>query len=54
MDASPTYVTIDATGTQTDDDGDDVTTNSLFLKLGTPFVDAIYSGTIYFKIAEGS
>jgi hypothetical protein len=54
LDASPTYVTIDASGTQTDDDGDPVATNSLFMKLGTPFLDAVYSGTVYFKIAEGS
>ena len=51
VDASPTYTTIDDTGTQTDDDGEDVTTNSLWLKLGTPFTDATYSGTIYYQIA---
>jgi hypothetical protein len=54
VDAVSTYTTIDDTGTQTDDDGEDVTTNSLWLKLGTPFVDATYSGTIYYQIAEGS
>lgn len=54
VDASPTYTTIDDTGTQTDDDGEDVTSNSLWLKLGTPFTDATYSGTIYYQIADGS
>ena len=54
VDASPTYTTIDDTGTQTDDDGEDVTTNSLWLKLGTPFTAATYSGTIYYQIADGS
>ena len=49
---SPTYTTI-ATGTQTDDDGNDVTTNSLWLKLGTPFTDATYTGTIYYQVASG-
>jgi len=51
--ASPTYTTIDNTGTQTDDDGEDVTTNSLWLKLGTPFTDATYTGTIYYQVANG-
>jgi len=51
--ASPTYVTIDDTGTQTDDDGEDITTNSLWLKLGTPFTDATYTGTIYYQVANG-
>jgi len=51
--ASPTYVPIDDTGTQTDDDGEDATTNSLWLKLGTPFTDATYTGTIYYQVANG-
>jgi len=45
----------DAEGAQTDDDGDDdASTNSLVLRSSTPFVDAVYSGTIYFEIAQGS
>jgi hypothetical protein len=51
--ASPTYTTIDNTGTQTDDDGEDVTTNSLWLKLGTSFTEATYTGTIYYQVANG-
>lgn len=51
--ASPSYATIDDTGTQTDDDGEDVTTNSLWLKLGTPFIEATYTGTIYYQVANG-
>jgi hypothetical protein len=51
--ASPTYSTINDTGSQTDESGSTVTTNTLWLKLGTPFADASYSGTIYFKIVNG-
>jgi len=51
--ASPTYAPIDDTGTQTDDDGEDVTTNSLWLKLGTSFNEATYNGTIYYQVANG-
>ena len=51
--ASPTYVTIDDTGIQTEEAGDPVTTNSLWLKLGTPFSGATYSGTIYYQISNG-
>jgi len=51
--ASPTYAAIDNTGTQTDDDGEDVTTNSLWLKLGTSFNEATYTGTIYYQVANG-
>ena len=54
VNASPTYVTIDQTGVQTGESGDAVTTNALWLKLGTPFTDASYSGTIYYKIADGA
>jgi len=48
------YTAIDDTGTQTAEAGDDETDNTLWLKLGTPFTDATYSGTIYFKITDGS
>ena len=49
--AEPTYATIDDTGMQTTDDGDMVTNNTLWLKLGTPLNEDIYSGTIYYRIA---
>jgi len=48
------YTTIGDTGTQTDEIGNTITTNTLWLKVGTPFTDAAYSGTIYFKIADGA
>ena len=48
------YATMDDSGTQTAEAGDDVTGNTLWLKLGTPFTDNTYSGTIYFRIANGS
>jgi len=54
VNASPTYTTIDDTGTQTGESGDTVTTNTLWLKLGTTFVDDTYSGTIYYQIYDGS
>lgn len=50
---SPSYITIDDTGTQTDEAGDTVATNALWLKLGTPFTAATYSGAIYYQIADG-
>jgi len=48
------YTTIGNTGTQTDESGDTVATNTLWLKVGTPFTDAAYSGIIYFKIVDGA
>ena len=51
---SPTYVTIDDTGVQTSESGDTVTTNTVWLKLGTPFTIATFSGSVYYKIADGS
>jgi len=48
------YTTIDDTGSRTGESGDTIATNTLWLKLGTPFTDAAYSGTIYFKILDGS
>ncbi len=49
-----TFVTIDDTGVQTGESGDTITTNTVWLKLGTPFSVAAYSGSIYYKIADGS
>jgi hypothetical protein len=51
--ASPTYATIDDTGTQTVEAGDTVNTNTQWLKLGTLFTEATYTGTIYYRIATG-
>lgn len=48
------YATIDDTGAQTTESGDTVGANTLWLKLGSPFTDATYSGTIYYRIANGS
>ncbi len=46
--------TIDDTGTQTGESGSTNAANTVYLDLGTPFVDSIYSGTITFTIANGS
>lgn len=51
--ARTTFVTIDNTGVQTDESGDTITTNTVWLKLGTPFSVAAYSGSIYYKIIDG-
>jgi len=51
--ASPDYVAIDNTGTQTTEDGDTVTTNTLWLKLSSVFLARTYSGSIYFQITNG-
>ena len=45
---------IDNTGTQTGESGSTNAANTVYLDLGTPFVDATYSGTITFTIANGS
>lgn len=50
----PTYTAIDETGTITSESGDTVDTNAIWLKLGSPFTSATYSGTIYYQIADGS
>jgi len=50
--AAPTYVTIDDTGTQTTESGDTITTNTLWLKLGTSLNKDVYAGTIYYRIAQ--
>jgi hypothetical protein len=41
---------IDNTGDLTVEGGDTDSDNTLYLKLGTPFVDGTYSGTITFYI----
>jgi hypothetical protein len=52
--ASPTYDVIDDTGTQTGESGDTVATNTLWLKLSSIFMPETYSGTIYYKIVDGT
>ena len=54
QDVGSAYVTIDDSGTQTDDGGDTVDANTLWLKLGPSFSDGSYSGTIYYRVANGS
>jgi len=51
--AEPNYVVIDDSGTQTLEEGDNVNTNTLWLKLGTPFVNETYTGSIYYAVADG-
>jgi hypothetical protein len=41
---------IDNTGDLTTESGDASSSNTLYLKTGTPFVQGVYSGTIYFYI----
>ena len=48
-----TGVAIDTTGILTEEAGDTVTTNSLWLKLASTFTKATYSGTITYTIANG-
>jgi len=48
---SDSYQTFD-TGTQTSESGNTEASNSLWLRLGTPFTTATYSGTIYYQIAQ--
>ncbi|OGO20482.1 MAG: hypothetical protein A2Z15_00265 [Chloroflexi bacterium RBG_16_50_11] len=47
--AYPTYVTINSSGTQTDEAGNEVTTNTLWLKVGN-ILDETFTGTIYYMI----
>ena len=44
---------IDNTGTLTGETGSTNSANTLYLDLGTPFVDGVYSGTITFYITNG-
>ena len=49
------YVTIDDSGTHTQSEtGDTVGTNTIWLRLGTPFTSGTYDGTIYFKVINGT
>lgn len=48
------YTAIDDTGTITEEAGDTVTTNSVWLKLNAAFADDTYAGAIYYQIAQGS
>lgn len=48
---SDSYQTFD-TGTITSESGNAETGNSLWLSIGTPFIKATYSGTIYYQIAH--
>jgi hypothetical protein len=54
VEASPTYGVIDDTGAQTDEPGDTVTTNTLWLKLSSRFYSETYNGFIYYEIVNGS
>lgn len=47
-----TGVSIDATGTQTGEAGNAVATNTLWLKVATPFANDTYTGTITYIIAD--
>lgn len=47
-----TGVTIDSTGVQTDDDGTDVTSNTLWMKLASSFQGDTYQGLITYIIAN--
>jgi hypothetical protein len=50
---TPLYKHINASGAITGEDGVTVGTNSLWLSLGeTNIAPVVYSGTIYFQIAE--
>ena len=49
-----TGATIDDTGTQTTEDGDDVDINTLWIQLASSFTAGDYNGTIYYMIADGA
>jgi len=49
-----TGATIDNTGTQTTEDGDDVDNNTLWIQLASSFTAGDYSGTIYYMVADGA
>jgi len=48
------YITVDDSNDTLTSESGDVTTNTLWLKLGTPFTGATYTGTIWYKILDGS
>ena len=54
VDTTASYATIDDTGTITSESGDPVITNTIWLRLGSPFASGTYTGTIYFKIINGT
>lgn len=49
-----TGATIDDTGTQTTEDGDDADNNTLWIQLASSFTAGTYNGTVYYIIADGS
>ena len=50
--AEPVYVTMDDDNPQTDESGDTVSTNTLWLKSVSPFADGVQSGIVYYSIAR--
>ncbi|OGN95343.1 MAG: hypothetical protein A2Y89_02280 [Chloroflexi bacterium RBG_13_51_18] len=50
LNAYPTYVTINSAGTQTSESGNEVYTNTLWLKLGNITTDT-FSGVVYYMIS---
>jgi hypothetical protein len=54
VDTTSSYATIDDTGVLTTESGDPVATNTVWLRLGSPFASGTYTGTIYFKIINGT
>ena len=49
-----TYTAIDDTGSITEEAGDTVITNSIWLKLNATFASDTYAGAIFYQIAQGS
>lgn len=49
-----TGVTVDDTGSQTTEPGDDVDTNTLWIQLASSFTAGTYNGNIYYIIADGT
>ncbi|MFA5055357.1 MAG: hypothetical protein WC562_04180 [Dehalococcoidia bacterium] len=49
-----TYTAIDDTGSLTEEVGDSVITNSVWLKLNATFASDTYAGAIYYQIAQGT
>lgn len=54
VNTTASYTTMDDTGVITSESGDDVITNTLWLRVGSPFASGTYNGTIYFKVINGS
>ncbi len=53
LNAYPTYVTI-GSGTQTSESGVEISTNTMWLKLGAVIPNATFSGTLYYMISSTS